>query len=911
MSKRGRLRKNRTLEIYEMGVELEIKNKCLCWFDMNETSGNLVDSKFGYELATKGTASLVYYGTQIEGVTNAWAVNDDLKIRIPNGDWTMVVWALFQNYAGDLIVPLVAKNFYDIGDGGGNDPEFLLRYIVAAGAESLEISVGGYDYGTTIHPVTPVNIVPSCLLLRWHNASKVLDIQHHTDIANNLMESVIFPYEHVSKPEHPLVMFSVDEEGDDTGNHEMPISQFALFKGILTDAEAKYIYNSGSGIEYENLTEEDAEPEPETCDKSIECCDEDIFAYAADSSEVVSRARDYLGNSPPGDVECPAMVDTTITPTDAVCVRFGTDPDTGLPTLWVAITADDPRAYILYTTDGSNPARDESGTTQRYTGPVALTDPYTTLKYMAVIEGCQSYPIKTASFTDCVGFDFSWLCTLPAEDKVGARGVWVPDTNDDHNWQLAIDLDVVLTRIDRIDILELDEDMQFTTGMAWSTDDVIYPYPEDPTKTYSAFPLWVEESGVPIVNAYTDSIGNYVGAHTWDLFGNIQAVAPTNHFFELILTTEYGVAKFVIQADTCTAPIPTCLTIPITLTPDCAADCSNFWVDIDWTVPGTGAGGTYRVRRINLDTDPTQIIDVDSGAGAVGPMTYRDENLQQDTNYRYVLEYTYASGCISNINWNTKTKSCPQILIETDKAEYNPDENILVSVSSWGFQAGTGTCGADIQVLLNGSPWFTVAPNGLVDTTMDLSAAIDGANLIEATACSECGEMTAEAGFTKRVTTPAGCDITADDYSQMVQVDEFADGTFPDLPFASPYFFSCQTGDAPKWEGIMITDFGGCYWGQTSEGWWQNEDGGRALLTTTIGGPEFIPQAGAVAWWLRVSACVGGDPSNKGVVWQGYKTTGPGGVGTFTFSKNMTVGGTTYTAALDAPATLTVSKYEP
>jgi len=216
--------------------------------------------------------------------------------------------------------------------------------------------------------------------------------------------------------------------------------------------------------------------------ESIECCDEDIFAYAADSDEVVSRARDYMGESPQGETLCNPMVNVQVTPNNATCVRFP---------VYVGLVADDPRAYILYTTDGSDPARDQSGSTLLYSAPILVDDPYTALRFMAVVDGCPSYPVQNASFVDCVGINFSWLCAFP--DKVGARGIWVPDGNYDHNWNLAFDFDVFTIQIDQIDVLELDENLEFTTGNGWSTAQVIYPYPSDPTKTFSAFPLWLKK----------------------------------------------------------------------------------------------------------------------------------------------------------------------------------------------------------------------------------------------------------------------------------------------------------------------------------------------------------------------------------------------------------------------------------
>jgi len=99
----------------------------------------------------------------------------------------------------------------------------------------------------------------------------------------------------------------------------------------------------------------------------------------------------------------------------------------------------------------------------------------------------------------------------------------------------------------------------------------------------------VEETAVPIVTGYVATIGSYTGPHLWDLFGNISDAAPANHFFEIIVTTPDAVYKAIIPADTCTAPIPTCVSLELTLTPDCDTSC-NQWVDIDWTVPAAGAG---------------------------------------------------------------------------------------------------------------------------------------------------------------------------------------------------------------------------------------------------------------------------------------------------------------------------------
>lgn len=888
-----------------MGVELEIKNKTIAWWELDETSGSFIDEKFSRELEIVGT--LAYAIGMVGGNTDSYAVNSDRRVRFPNGDWSLMIWGMFQAYvAGSLEIPLLSKEYYDLSDGY-HQAEVLIRYCIYLNVENVEVTIGNHEDVTTwLHPITPVNGAASCLIIRWNAASKILNIQHQTDIANNLMTSEVGAFTHESNHENPLLLFAQDEQGTGAGDHEMYLHRVAIFNGILTDAEAKFLYNSGTGVSYEDLTEEEEARTDDVCAKEIRCCDEDLFAYAVDSSEVVSTARNFLGETPPG-VKCQEVVKVTASPEPGLCVRFP---------IFMSLMADDPDAYILYTLDGSDPARDESGTTLRYTTPIELTNPYVPVRYMPVVTGCENYPIETVGYTDCANLDFVRTCPALADDAVGGRNVWVPDGNDDYTFNLGFDFGTDIFEILRIEVIELDENLQFTTGNAWSTDSEIFPYETQPETGFEAYPLQVDEGGFPIVNAYMDTMGNYTGLHSFDMYGQAIGPAPADHYFKMrLVIVQDGAERMltaIVAADAC-GSIPTpCGAPALTLNATCDTNCV-FSITVAWNLSLGEAGGAYILRRVkNCPQPSSDYVVVDTGVGLNGMNTFTDENLEANCNYEYWLTYEHPiSGCVSNSQNNIQTLRCPDISISVDKAEYESSELAAITVISRYYEAGGPlACPANVAVeYWDGAvwqAWFNVAPNTTVLTNQGLGALPDGSNTIRSVGCNQCGSGSAQVSLIKRPSAPSCLDPNA---HPNLKIAEFADRSFPEGVWG---VYGCDRNNLPQYDGeITNLSNGLCDWETNGVGVWpvQGEDDIWMQVSVTLQfGVVKVPtcvDADVDAYWLLIYACRA-DGSGFGLLWAGYKDHGSDPRGTYTFTPTICIGGSLRTPSLAAPATLTV-----
>lgn len=388
------------------------------------------------------------------------------------------------------------------------------------------------------------------------------------------------------------------------------IDDTAIWSRLLTDDEQSWLYNDDTGLGYDSFA---VVADTANC-QEIPCCEEDPYTYQASSATASGSA---TGS------DCAEVPMVTIEPPQSSSVSFPT---------FVILSASLGGSVMHYTTDGSEP--DEDSTI--YTIPFQIFGPGEIVKAKAWLGDCVGPTVAVAYQRADPEFTFRLVCpTSPVQDRSGIWGVWALDGHPDYQWQITTTLAAAL-HVVAFEIYETNSVGEWNTGQAWATRE--YVDPPNGTFDFHVYPLVLDEGG-QINAAYADdfstTFGDFgIGAHTIDLYGNIQIDVPGVTYFRLRMFLEDGtVMERIIASDVCTPP--PCEEHPPT--PTVTAQCGTLTVAFTTT-----AALPYYITRTGSDSGTE--ITVKSGTTTAGPDTFIDGGLMPNVTYCYRIWVQYA-GC--------------------------------------------------------------------------------------------------------------------------------------------------------------------------------------------------------------------------------------------------------------------------
>lgn len=514
----------------------------------------------------------------------------------------------------------------------------------------------------------------------------------------------------------------------------------------------------------------------------------------------------------------------------------------------VVLSSDVPDAIIHYTTDGTEP--DSLSTI--YTAPILIGSSGILIRAVAHTEGCPLGPSISVQYANpSFPFVFSYACDTP--DNGGEWGVFVPNANNDHHWQLQFTLPGAQT-IKRLEVYQLDADGNWTTGQAWSTDSPISPV--ELGAEFDVYPLLVFEAAVQKWAAYQSSLGSFgPGAITWDLYGDIVAEAGGLFRLKIILGDNSELSQ-TIDGTTCTATPPLCAP---PATPTLNGQCDGL---MDVTFIGT-VGRPYKVYQATFFCGSGIYSEVDSGTIDVSPKTVQISGLSAGCLYAFYVSVDEA-GCGFRDSSPAFSGVPPNasVTISTDKTIVDPDESFTISWTS--INVYTAVCGGCLagEVSINHS--IGCKP-GNTSGSVSQSQSVCGVYTYQITGCNDCGTVIAS------VQVEVRCAATCPEEEQPTLVGLGGSSSFLcDLVggcglelFYQPQWTGLLSGAPCQWLKASNSGVAGCVRhisGNIYEGY---------IIDVEV---KFVPLSlGGPFWQLRITAqAVVGAP----LVWEGRRLYG-------------------------------------
>lgn len=464
-----------------------------------------------------------------------------------------------------------------------------------------------------------------------------------------------------------------------------------------------------------------------------------------------------------------------------------------------------PGSVIRYTVDGTEP--DSLSTT--YTGPILIPSSGTVVRALAHTEDCPTGPIATAEFINpSFPFVFSYACDTP--DKGGPWGVFTPDGSNDHHWQLQFTL-AGATTIKRLELYQLDDDGNWTTGQAWSTDSPIHPWPDKPADEFAVFPLLLFIAAVQQHVAYQSSLGSFgVATHTWDLYGDI--VIPAGGLFRLDIILGDGTKlSQTIDGTTCTATPPIC---PSPATPTVTGKCDGA---VDVTFSGTV--GRDFIIYVKSDTCSDGLWqEASNGTIDVSPKTVEIASLIQGCLHSFYVSIDEAGCGFRDSSPASATPLLdPSVSISSDKTVVDPNESFTISWNS--NHIGGAVCGGclDGQVSINNSIGCKA---GNTPGSQAQSQSVCGLYTYQITGCNTCGTVVSSVQVEVRCVARCPCGLgtgsglampatvlIADSLTFMCPVTDWDCGQ----PACGPASPLAPSGGAAVWNGTLFHRTCGSY----------------------------------------------------------------------------------------------------
>ena len=529
-----------------------------------------------------------------------------------------------------------------------------------------------------------------------------------------------------------------------------------------------------------------------------------------------------------------------------------------------------------------------------------------------MIAGCPDYNARFLQYSPC-NAEFVWLCT--GTDKVGPWDVWTSNSNSDHNWELSINF-AASTTITRIEIYELDENLLWTTGQAWATNNPVHPFP-DPTVEFPIYPLRVEDAGTPVVDTdYVSSVGSFSGQKDFQFYGDIRVATPTDHFFHLkMFTVELGLIEAITASDSCGAVPPPCPNPSMSLD----ASCTGGQVCVDVTINNPFVNNVNYVltrTRECVETIPTL---VNSGPAQLSPGNNTISDCQLPPDCRVIYEAVLTdpvTTCQVSTGLNPiVTRTEPTITItEVSSGPYynNGSSTLEVSVTSDGHDSAAAGCGATIPVKVNGTSWDTVTPNTTdnASNTVVLPPFVVGDNTVTAEACNECEAAQTATLNVEVEDVLARCDRTIGNELNLVEANGGA--TLDFLGIASTQGapthpnLGCSLSGVGGWDGKLqsVTQNFNCEWTVKGAYYVLTTDGVQARIFAKVFSTHTdqytrVIESGAscnsgpnvTGWIMTINICRGTE-FFQAPVWTGYKAGPFSPVGTYTFLADMCWGTT-------------------
>lgn len=535
--------------------------------------------------------------------------------------------------------------------------------------------------------------------------------------------------------------------------------------------------------------------------------------------------------------------------------------------LYVRLYTDTPGATIHYTIDGT----EADSLSDTYTEPILIASSGVVIHAIAHTEDCGTGPAMAARFSNSsFPFAFSYACDTP--DKGGQWDVFVPNSNNDHHWELQFTL-AANTTIARLELYQLDEFGNWTTGQAWSTDSPIHPWSDLPNEEFEVFPLLVFVAAVQQWAAYQSSLGSFgAGSYTWDLYGD--TVIAAGGLFRLDIILGDGTKLSQVINAVCTVTPPLC---PPPATPTVTGKCDGA---VDVTFSGT-VGRPFSIFASSIQCGTGAWEEMAAATIDVSPKTVEITGLTEGCAYQFYVSIDEAGcGYRDSAIATAVTKIDPFVSIATTKTVVDPSESFTISWDSRNI--GGAVCGGclDGQVSINQS---LGCKTGNVASSQATSQAVCGVYTYTITGCNTCG--TAVASVQVEVRCAATCSGSQPLCIKIVESIETA--LCPHLSVGAP----CAMGTFPAFCGAGFwnqTMFNGgstfCFYTAIAQGlicpYSLNPSCGWAF-----GGAECFFDTDVVPnrWRLKIMGRDYSVPSTPvgRLLWEGEKTVGTNAVGVY------------------------------
>jgi len=824
---------------------LTIKDKLVSFWKLD----SLVDGVFE---DIHGTHHL----TMANGVTTAAGIKDnaasfdgtaDQKLTVANSsqfngyasDWTLMFWV--KPVSGYLLNNIISKM---------NVPEIIVEYrVFFSGVNEITVEVGNDDGDTLSAVATSTGTWANnwnMVTVIYSKESKLVSIQINEGTSAGTKGSQSAPYPGIGK--FASSPFVIGDNGWSGATITGLVDEVAFWRRAVTQAEIKYIVlKTEEGDGFDEWPDLPAEVAAESC-PTIECCDDDaIYAYKS------ANASDAKSGSGLGT--CPNLVSVLFDPPSGASVDFP---------LRVTLTADHPDADIWYNTDGLDPDNTGLSTSIQYTGPITVSGPEVQIIARAFVEGCETYPVFNGSYT--VGTTpVEFICGSNTPDKVGQWDDWGANGVDDYQWRLNW-TPVSSETVTRLELYLLDSDGRWTTGAAWSTDNPIYPFADDPEKAFEVFPLGVYNQVPTQLNGgvYKSSFGSFgPGLQQWDLFGD--RTAATGSFWKLkIFMGDGRILHTIIPNSGCvdlgTPPTP-CVN---PAAPSLSAQCGG---QIDVTVSDTAPfGRDYAVYRALLPPHGDGLSNIAfSGTTAGASTVLNDTGLVKGGTYEYLVGIAYGGTCGTRFSTAVQATTPIDAIISSFTA--NPS-TIAVGQSTllqWVASAipSTGACATNQVTIDNG-----VGDKPMVGTASVSPASTTTYTITPKSGCGHCGSPSRQVTVTIDDAVPPNCNLNL--LKLLYTVKEVRDNgtrsTFGPAPG------SCGVGSLfPEWNGDIALPVGLCGGTQYDISALTATTSRRQIRATL----EWIP----LMSWHLIIVCDGNDDF---IYWDGHKYSGQNFLGVYT-----------------------------
>lgn len=551
-------------------------------------------------------------------MTSQWDFSSDTEITIAG--WIKPGISTFEAGYGAYIAyrEQGATAYYKLGINGGGPS---LEFVYATSVDTISISL--------IEPLEPD---------RWYFCVAWLDPEGtgkvHLLIDDETTDSENGPagWQKVST-DKPLVI-GANDFAPPTGT--TIFDGIAIWNRVLTAEERTWLYNKGAGRSYSEINPTTTDPEVLLACNSESCCPPTEFGNAA---ECAPHEASVAVGTPKACVE---QADVFFDPPDGTTVVFP---------IWVRLYSDNAAATIRYTTDGTDPL--DSSTI--YTAPIAVTEASTIIKARAYVENCPDGDVFSATWTPT---EVPMIFCFKGEqgDNAGQWGVFTGNGTTDLRFWWEIEDAVNELEIQRLEIYQLDSNLLWTTGQAWSTAEYITP----PFNTWTGglfhvFPLVLFDQ-VPVqlnseyVDDLTDTLGNFPeGDSQYDLYGD-PVVAAADYFVLRLIFSDGSEIRLYTDTTICEDPPPCPPLNPPVLTELCKR------IDVDATVPG--ASKAYEVYAAPC-TDPDNFTLITSGTTTGAIPTFSYTSLQANCEYCFYWRVNWTGDATYNhCGWVSSAKVC-------------------------------------------------------------------------------------------------------------------------------------------------------------------------------------------------------------------------------------------------------------